>query len=91
VSSSNATGLPDIVGEAGLLFDPEDPAAIADAVRRLWTDRELRGRLARLSSERASLFTFDRMAAIFRAHYRNLAGRKLPEEDRILLAGPPPV
>jgi glycosyltransferase involved in cell wall biosynthesis len=89
VASSSATGLPDVVGDAGLLFDPENPAAIADAIRELWTDPTLRSRLAERGTERSALFSFDRSAAIFRAHYRALAGRKLPEEDRILLAGPP--
>lgn len=91
VAASSATGLPDVVGDAGLLFDPGDPAAIADAIRALWTDPALRARLAERGLERAGLFSFDRAAAILRAHYRSIAGRKLPEEDRILLAGPPPV
>ncbi|MFL5906852.1 MAG: glycosyltransferase family 4 protein [Solirubrobacterales bacterium] len=91
VASSSATGLPEVVGDAGLLFDPEDPAAIADRVLALWSDSALRSRLAHRGRERAALFSFDRTAAVFRAHYRRLAGRKLPEEDRILLAAPPPV
>src|SRR5262249_32446697 len=36
VASSNATSLPDLVGDAGLLFDPDDTEEIADAARRLW-------------------------------------------------------
>jgi glycosyltransferase involved in cell wall biosynthesis len=91
VASSNATGLPEVVGDAGLLFDPDDRSAIADSVRTLWTDAALRSRLADLGRERTAIFNFDRTAAIFRAHYRRLAGRTLPEEDRILLAGTPPV
>jgi glycosyltransferase involved in cell wall biosynthesis len=91
VASSSATGLPDVVGDAGLLFEPHDPAAIADAILELWSDPALRSRLAERGAERAELFSFDRSAALFRAHYRQIAGRKLPEEDRILLAGPPPV
>ena len=90
VASSSATGLPEVVGDAGLLFDPADPTAIADCVLALWTDSGLRSRLAERGRERAALFSFDHMAAVFRAHYRRLAGRKLPEEDRILLAAPPP-
>src|SRR5262249_24210696 len=38
VASSTATGLGDVVGDAGLLFDPDDPEAIANAVRRVWMD-----------------------------------------------------
>jgi glycosyltransferase involved in cell wall biosynthesis len=91
VASSNATGLPDVVGDAGVLFDPDDPDEIADRIVELWTDAGLRSRLAERGRERSALFSFDRTAAIFRAHYRSLAGRKLPEEDRILLADRPPV
>ena len=35
VASSTATGLPDVVGDAGLLFDPESTDQIADAVKRM--------------------------------------------------------
>jgi glycosyltransferase involved in cell wall biosynthesis len=41
-------GTPDIVrdGENGLLVDPDDPQALADAMVRVLIDRELAGRLA---------------------------------------------
>jgi len=79
-----------VAGDAGLLFDPDDPAEIADRILQVWGDTALRGVLAARGRERAELFSFDQTAAIFRAHYRRIAGRKLPEEDRILLAGPSP-
>ena len=56
VASSNAGALPEVVGDAALLFDPHDPAAIAAAVLDLLADpapwRE-RG-LARASSSRGT-------------------------------------
>jgi glycosyltransferase involved in cell wall biosynthesis len=90
VASSSATGLPDVVGDAGLIFDPDDTEQMAESVWRLWSDRELRATLAGRSKERATLFSFDHTARLFRAHYRQIGQRPLSEEDRILLATPPP-
>ena len=89
VASSSATSLPDLVGDAGLLFDPHDPGEIGECVLRLWRDPVLRQTLAERGRRRGEQFSFDHTARLFRAHYRRLAGRSLPEEDRILLAGPP--
>jgi Glycosyltransferase len=90
VASSTATGLPDVVGDAGLMFDPDDTQAIAGEVLRLWQDAGLRASLRERGRERAALFSFDRTARLFRAHYRRIGQRSLSEEDRILLAAPPP-
>jgi glycosyltransferase involved in cell wall biosynthesis len=89
VASSNATSLPDLVGDAGLLFDPDNIEQIAEAVRRLWESEELRRELAERGSERGARFSWDRSARLFRAHYRRIGGRELAEEDRILLAAQP--
>ncbi len=90
VASSTATGLPDVVGDAGLLFDPDDVAQMASQLHRLWTDADLRADLRARGRKRSELFSFDRTARLFRAHYRQVGHRSLPEEDRILLASPPP-
>ena len=90
VVSSNATGLPDVVGDAGLLFDPDDVAEMARQMHRLWTDAELRESLREKGMKRAAEFSFDHTARLFRAHYRQVGHRSLTEEDRILLAGRPP-
>ena len=82
-------GLPDLVGDAGLLFDPDDPEQIARSVLRLWRDPVLRQTLAERGRERGAQFSFDHTARLFRAHYRRLGRRSLSEEDRILLASPP--
>ena len=90
VASSSATGLPELVGDAGLIFDPESVEQIADSMQRIWTDEGLRRDLATRGLERDRLFSWDRTARLFRAHYRRIGGRSLAEEDRILLAAPPP-
>ena len=90
VASSSASSLPDLVGDAGLLFDPDDPRDIASTVLRLWRDPVLRETLSTRGRERGELFSFDHTARLFRAHYRRLAGAELSDQDRILLASPPP-
>jgi glycosyltransferase involved in cell wall biosynthesis len=89
VACSSAAGLPDLVGDAGLIFDPERPEEIADRVHRLWASSALREQLRERGARRAERFSFDHAARLFRAHYRQIAGKRLPEEDRILLASPP--
>jgi glycosyltransferase involved in cell wall biosynthesis len=90
VASSTATGLPDVVGEAGLLFDPDDVGEMAAQLHRLWVDEELRAQLRDRGRKRAAVFSIDHMARLMRAHYRQVGQRALSEEDRILLASPPP-
>src|SRR5262249_29939133 len=80
VASSSATGLGDVVGEAGLLFDPDEVEAIADAILRLWTDGALRAQLAERGRLRAEQFSIDRAAKLFRAHYRQIGGQRLTAE-----------
>jgi glycosyltransferase involved in cell wall biosynthesis len=86
VASSSATGLPELVGDAGLIFDPLQPDEIADRVWRLWTDGDLRADLAERGRRRAELFSVERAAKLFRAHYRQIGRRRLSAEDRELLA-----
>jgi glycosyltransferase involved in cell wall biosynthesis len=91
IGSSNVTSLPDLVDDAGVLFDPRDTEEIATVAKRLWTDEELRLRLSRRGWERAELFTFEGTARLLRAHYRRVGGQSLSEEDRILLQAEPVV
>jgi glycosyltransferase involved in cell wall biosynthesis len=89
VACSTATGLPDVVGDAGLLFDPEQPEQIADQVLRLWSDPELCRGLIERGRRRSEVFSVDRSVRLFRAHYRRISGTRLSDEDRILLASEP--
>jgi glycosyltransferase involved in cell wall biosynthesis len=72
VASSNAGALPETVGDAALLFDPHDPAAIAKAVLDLLADPEpWRAR----GLARARLFSWDATARATDAVYRELSTR----------------
>ena len=54
--------LPEIAGDAALLFDPTDAASIAAAMERLLTDAGLRERLVARGRMRAAEFDWDRCA-----------------------------
>ncbi len=69
VACSNASSLPEVVGEAALLFDPQEESQIAEALGRLLADAELRGRLRALGRERAKLFSWERAARLTLASY----------------------
>ncbi|MGB7159651.1 MAG: glycosyltransferase family 1 protein [Tepidisphaeraceae bacterium] len=62
VASSNVTALPELVGDAGLLFDPHDEDAMADAMRQLATDDELWCALSAAGRRRVREFTAERFA-----------------------------
>jgi glycosyltransferase involved in cell wall biosynthesis len=63
VCASNVSSIPEVVGDAGLLFEPHEPTAIADAMRRLLTDPSLRAELVQRGLAQARRFTWDDAAA----------------------------
>ena len=63
VLASNAASLPEVVGDAGVLVDPTDVEAIADALHDLMTHSLERRRLGELGVERAARFTWRDTAA----------------------------
>jgi len=69
---SNATSIPEVVGDAGLLVDPRDPAALADALVRLLEEPGLPDGLRRRGLERAHEFTWERTAADFAELFEEL-------------------
>ena len=86
---SNVTSLPAQAGDAALVFDPDDIDAMAGAVQRLWLDDDLRTDLVARGAANVRRFSWDRTARLFRAHYRQIAGRSLSTDDRRLLQEPP--
>ena len=62
VVCSNRSSLPEVVGDAALLIDPEDEQAIAAAIEQGVQDEGLRARLRRKGLERASLFSWEKAA-----------------------------
>lgn len=56
VLCSNVTSLPEVAGDAALLFDPRKPNAIIDAMERIENDPELVSRLIEKGKERTANF-----------------------------------
>ena len=58
----NTSAMPEVVGDAGLLVDPEDTGAISDAILRLLTQASLRKELIARGLARAAAFSWERTA-----------------------------
>jgi glycosyltransferase involved in cell wall biosynthesis len=74
VVASSTTAIPEVAGDAALLVDPADEAAIAVSVAEASTDRALRSRLAAAGPLRAAGFTWDRCAELTVAAYELALG-----------------
>jgi glycosyltransferase involved in cell wall biosynthesis len=69
VITSNVSSLPEVVGDAALMIDPYEPAAIADAMRRVLDDQALAADLRRRGLARAREFSWERSIARVREIY----------------------
>jgi glycosyltransferase involved in cell wall biosynthesis len=68
---SDRASLPEIVGNAGQLMNPEDPAGTAARIQALLEDPARRAEMSRLGLERASHFTWAACAEMTRSVYQN--------------------
>ncbi len=59
---SNVSSLPEVVGDAGLLVDPEDVSELAVAIWRVLTDQALRADLIAKGLKRARCFSWEKTA-----------------------------
>ena len=59
VAVSNKYAMPEQVGDAGLLFDPDFPEEIAECIRKLWVDEDLRQKMIRKGYRRIEKWTQD--------------------------------
>ncbi len=73
VVSSNRTSLPEVVGKAGLLVDPDDHLEAASAIHRLLTDSKLRQQLMKAGKHRAEKFSWRRTAQRYHSIYTAIA------------------
>jgi glycosyltransferase involved in cell wall biosynthesis len=64
VVASNTSALPEVVGDAGLLIDPYDAMAIAEAMESLFADDRLAKELRERGLARAPRFTWERVGRV---------------------------
>lgn len=76
VVCSNRTSLPEVVGSAGILVDPEDPDAFGGALYRVLTQRPLRDDLRARGLARVRQFSWDQVAVETSSLYAEVAGTK---------------
>ncbi len=83
VVCSDIPPLREVAGDAALLFDPHDAAALADRLRSVLTDTRQAAVLRETGRRRAARFTWDRAAQQTLASYRRaIDGRRLVSYDR---------
>jgi glycosyltransferase involved in cell wall biosynthesis len=69
---SDRASLPEVVGEAGLLVDPDEPEDIARALERVLTDDSLRAGMKEMGLAQAARFSWARVAQQTLAVYRQV-------------------
>ena len=72
VVTSNTSSLPEVVGAAAQLCDPNDHESIGHALARVLRDADLAADLRRLGQRRAESFTWERTARDTAAAYREV-------------------
>ncbi len=60
IACSNRGPMPEVLGDAGVYFDPEEPSEIEEALRNLIQDPALRTVKAKAAYERAKTYTWER-------------------------------
>ena len=74
VVTSNRSALPEVAGDAAILVDPEDPQALARALRSLSEDEKLWRDMSWRSAARAHLFSWDEAVRKTWQVYREVLG-----------------
>jgi glycosyltransferase involved in cell wall biosynthesis len=75
IACSNAAAMPEVLGDAGLYFDPRDAAAMARVIARLLSDADLCCDLAKKALARSKMFTWERCASKTLDVLKQVAGR----------------
>jgi glycosyltransferase involved in cell wall biosynthesis len=87
VVASNRGALPEVVGDAGLLVDPDQPEALADAMARVLHHEDVAARCASAGLARAREFNWQSTARLVYAAYQHAvelhgAARTVPGSGR---------
>ena len=72
VITSDASSLPEVVGEAGLMVEATDAEALAEAMNRVLEDNTLRERIIAKGMKQAKKFTWEKAAAKLLSLYEAL-------------------
>lgn len=76
VITSNATSLPEVVGSAGLMYDPDDVAGFTNGLEQVLTNSQVAQRLREQGLQRARQFMWsERAAAVANVYQKVLQAR----------------
>jgi glycosyltransferase involved in cell wall biosynthesis len=87
ILSSTAGSLPEVVGDAGLYFDPTDVEAMAEVLARFCDDPTGRDRLAERALRRAARFTWEASARALLATFDEFDPALTPRAPRLVRRG----
>jgi glycosyltransferase involved in cell wall biosynthesis len=79
VITSTASSLPEVVGTAGKLVDPNDTEALATAMEQVLGDREMQEQMQAAGLVQAAGFSWEKAAQQTVDSYRHAL---IPQEDR---------
>src|SRR5262249_32275449 len=91
VLTSNTSSIPEVVGNAAVLVNPENVFEMMRALQRVLLDQSLREKMKHRGYEQVKKFSWDRSAAEVLAGYDEVVGRPAmvvpvsrPEEEQPL-------
>ena len=88
VAASNAASIPEVAGDAALLFDPTDISDIASSIETLWNNQQLRRELVERGYKRCAELTWKRSAEKTLEVYREAKEVGKSERHPSLLTDP---
>lgn len=71
--TSNASSLPEVVGDTGIMVNPKDVDGLSAALQRMAEDADLRRQLSAMARARAETFTWEQCVSRTAAAYRLVA------------------
>ena len=80
VIAGDRTSIPEVAGEAALLFDPFDVQSMVEALKRVLNDSQYRATLSARGLKRASEFHWQTTARLTLAAYQKAAGKAHPNQ-----------
>jgi glycosyltransferase involved in cell wall biosynthesis len=63
IASSNAAAMPEVLGDAGVYFDPNKISDMRDTILKLMLDKELRNSISELAEARSQEFSWEKTEA----------------------------
>jgi glycosyltransferase involved in cell wall biosynthesis len=75
VITSNTSSLPEVVGDGGIMINPNDPIALAIEIKKMLNDSNLREKQIQYGLERSKLFSWKKTAEMTWEVYENIINK----------------